>query len=144
MTNPGCAMSRSKQYCPKARVNAACKSARTLEVVGMSVWYDEATLKVGDSLRKKIDEGLASSRFGIVIISHSFFAKQWAQYELDGLVARQNSNDEKVILPIWHNISRDEVLSFSPSLAGLVALNTSVATISEIAKEIAEAVGSGE
>ena len=54
----------------------------------MSVWFDELTLKVGDSLRRSIDRGLASSRFGIVVISPHFLSKEWPQKELDGLTAR--------------------------------------------------------
>jgi len=56
---------------------------------GIRVWYDESTLKWGDSLRRKIDQGLARSRYGIVILSSAFFVKNWPQYELDGLVARE-------------------------------------------------------
>jgi hypothetical protein len=54
---------------------------------GLDVWYDDFSLKVGDHLRESIDKGLGKSRFGVVILSPHFFAKQWPQYELDGLVA---------------------------------------------------------
>lgn len=94
-------------------------------------------MKVGDSLRQKIDQGLASSRYGIVVLSESFFAKNWPQYELNGLVAREMYGG-KVILPIWHKVSKDEVLRFSPTLADKVALNTAIFSVSEIAKQLAE------
>lgn len=87
---------------------------------GHKVWYDEFQLKVGDSLRKKIDEGLKFSKYGIAVLSRDFFKKNWPEYELNGLVARE-MNGVKVILPIWHNVTRDEVLSFSPTLADKVA-----------------------
>ena len=103
----------------------------------LRVWYDEFELRIGDSLRRKIDNGLSRSRFGVVIISHSFFAKNWTQYELDGLVTREMTG-EQVILPIWHQISKSEVIEKSPSLADKVARNTSEFTIDEIACEIAE------
>lgn len=54
----------------------------------LSVWYDEFELRIGDSLRQKIDRGLARSHFGIVVLSTAFFGKGWANYELDGLVTR--------------------------------------------------------
>jgi len=111
--------------------------AKELTEMGFDVWYDESTLKVGDSLREKIDQGLSSSRYGVVVLSESFFAKNWPQYELNGLVARE-MHGGKVILPIWHKVSKDEVLSFSPTLADKVALNTSISSVSEIAKELAE------
>jgi len=92
-------------------------------------------LKVGDSLRRSIDKGLANSRFGIVILSPNFFAKNWTQYELDGLVAKEMTGG-KVILPIWHKVSKDEVMSYSPSLADRFALNTATNTIEELAQEL--------
>ena len=65
--------------------------AQRLRAEHLEVWYDEFTLNVGDSLRRSIDRGLSQSRFGLVVLSPSFFGKQWSQWELDGLVARQNS-----------------------------------------------------
>ena len=73
----------------------------------VEVWYDEFSLKVGDSLRRSIDRGLSKSRYGIVVLSPHFFSKNWTEYELDGLVQRQNSSSKIVILPIWHNVDHD-------------------------------------
>lgn len=111
--------------------------ANALKENGFEVWYDEFELKIGDSLRKKIDQGLSKSRYGIVIISPSFVRKNWTEYELNGMVARE-MNGHKVILPIWHKISKDEVLKFSPSLADKMALNTSIHTIDDIIKSLKE------
>lgn len=101
----------------------------------IKVWYDEFSIKWGDSLRKSIDKGLKSSKFGIVIISKSFIKKGWTNYELDGLFQKEMTYG-KTILPIWHDITKDEVQDFSPSLAGRKALNTSMYTIREIAEEL--------
>lgn len=111
--------------------------ADALKENGFKVWYDEFELKIGDSLRKKIDNGLSKSRFGIVIISPSFVKKNWTEYELNGMVARE-MNGHKVILPIWHKISKDEVLKFSPSLADKMALNTSIHTVEDIINSLKE------
>lgn len=111
-----------------------------LSEIGLRVWYDESTLKVGDSLRRKIDHGLARSRYGIVVLSSAFFIKNWPQYELDGMVAREMEG-RKVILPIWHKVSKSEVLSFSPTLADKVAINSSLSSIEEIANQIMEVIG---
>ena len=113
--------------------------AETLENMGVKVWYDEFTLKVGDSLRKSIDHGLVKSKFGTVILSSAFCSKNWTQYELDSMVARE-MNGHKMILPIWHKISKDEVMNFSPALADKVALNTSLSSIQEIAGELSEVI----
>jgi hypothetical protein len=94
----------------------AAPLADALARKGLRVWYDDAVLKVGDSLRASIDHGLAKSKFGIVILSEHFFSKHWPQQELNGLASRE-INGKKVILPVWHQIDRDKVAEFSPMLA---------------------------
>lgn len=49
--------------------------AELLRGHGVAVWYDEFSLTVGDSLRRKIDRGLSDSRFGVVLLSPDFFRK---------------------------------------------------------------------
>ncbi|MBC2457787.1 MULTISPECIES: TIR domain-containing protein [Bacteria] len=102
---------------------------------GFKVWYDEFSIKWGDSLRTAIDKGLTNSKFGIVVISRSFIKKGWTNYELDGLFQKEMTLG-KTILPIWHDITKDEVQAFSASLSGRKALNTAMFTIQEIAEEL--------
>lgn len=97
--------------------------AGKLSEAGLSVWYDNFTLKWGDRLRESIDRGLASSRFGIVVLSHAFFQKEWPREELEGLFQLERAGKARV-LPIWHNVSRDEVAAFSPMLAGRLAVSS--------------------
>jgi phosphoribosylaminoimidazole carboxylase (NCAIR synthetase) len=99
------------------------------------------TLRIGDSLRQKIDKGLANSRVGLVVLSPSFIDKGWTNYELDGIVTRAVSG-EQILLPIWHNITKQQVVDFSPSLADKVARSTATHTTEEIASEIAELIQS--
>ena len=113
--------------------------ADILRAKGLRVWLDKTELRIGDSLRRKIDYGLAHSTFGVVILSKSFFAKGWPQYELDGIIGMA-VNGEQRMLPIWHEISRDEIAKQSPSLVDKIARNTAVSTVAEIAAEIAEVV----
>jgi len=98
--------------------------ALALRAKGLRVWYDEFTLRLGDSLRRSIDRGLTQSKFGIVVLSQAFFRKEWPQYELDGLAQREKDG-VKVILPLWHNVTRDEIVQYSPSLADRVASKVS-------------------
>ena len=79
--------------------------AQALVAKGVKVWYDEFEMRIGDSLRRKIDKGLANSRFGIVVISKDFIKKGWTNYELDGIITKAVSG-EQIILPIWHNITK--------------------------------------
>lgn len=91
----------------------------------LEVWYDEFSLTVGDSLRESIDKGLVKSRYGIVVLSPYFFKKKWPKRELNGLVVREMSEENSVILPIWHNITANEILKYSPPLAGRKAVKSS-------------------
>ena len=103
--------------------------------VGLRVWYDRFALVWGDSIRRKIDEGLAGSYFGIAVLSPSFFAKEWTNYELDGLVEKASSGAGR-LLPIWHKLTKDEVIKHSPSLANRLALNTAFKSTDEIVAEL--------
>lgn len=98
--------------------------AEALRRAGLDVWYDEFTLEIGDSLRESIDKGLARARFGILVLSTSFFTKKWPQNELNGLFAREISG-QKIILPVWHDIDSTDVLKHSPMLADRVAVRSS-------------------
>lgn len=108
--------------------------AKALITKGASVWLDKFAMSVGDSLRQSIDEGLANSRYGIVVLSEIYFKKFWTGKELNGLFAKQEDG-KKVILPIWHNVSKDVVKKYSPILADMLALKTADFTIEEIAEE---------
>ncbi len=105
--------------------------ANALRSVGARIWYDEFTLKLGDSLSESIDRGLARSRYGIVVLSRSFMSKPWPQRELRGLVTRE-IDGHSAILPIWHKVTRVEVSDFSPPLADKVAARTDDADATDI------------
>jgi hypothetical protein len=113
--------------------------AAALDSLGVTVWLDELKLAIGDSLRRSIDRGIRSSRFAVVVFSASFFTKGWTQYELDGIVTRTIAGEQNV-LPIWHNVAKDDVMAYSPSLADKLARSTATHTIDEIAQEIAAVV----
>jgi hypothetical protein len=112
--------------------------AHALSEAGISVWYDEFTLTLGDSLRRSIDRGLADSRYGLVILSPHFFAKGWPQRELDGLTTREIESG-KVILPVWHGVTRKEVEHFSPPLADKLSVSTA-AGLDIVMREILKVV----
>ena len=97
--------------------------AEELDREGLKVWYDEFTLTVGDSLRRSIDYGLSRSRYGIVVLSHNFFKKEWPQKELDALVARDDGKN-KVVLPVWHGVNKKDIQNYSPLLADRIAVSS--------------------
>jgi hypothetical protein len=95
--------------------------AGLLKAAGLRVWIDENELRLGDSLRRKIDHALARSRYGVVILSPAFFAKEWPQRELDALSAL---GLESHILPVWHGVDQGFVARHSPTLADKIAVST--------------------
>ena len=106
---------------------------------GAKVWLDKYAMQVGDSLRQSIDDGLVHSRYGIVVLSEIYFKKFWTGKELNGLFAKQEEG-RKVILPVWHNVSKDTVKQYSPILADMVALKTADFTIDELAEQFIQLI----
>ncbi|GAX60959.1 hypothetical protein SCALIN_C16_0033 [Candidatus Scalindua japonica] len=97
--------------------------AEELRKRNIKVWYDKWVLKIGDRLLDNIDNGLVKSRYGIVVLSPDFLRKKWPKNELEGLMQKE-IDGKKVILPVWHNIGRTSLLSYSPVLAGRMAGTT--------------------
>lgn len=93
-----------------------------LAEAGLTVWFDEATLKVGDSLVGSIEAGLSQSRFGIVVLSPAFFARGWPRRELDALTNRELATGESVLMPIWLDVDADAVREYSILLADRYAI----------------------
>ena len=112
--------------------------AGALRARGLSVWFDELTLTVGDSLRRSIDLGLARCRFGVVVISPHFLDKEWPQRELDALAARE-VDGTKVILPVWHNITTQQLRARSPMLTDRIAALSSNG-INRVVDDLARAI----
>lgn len=112
--------------------------AHELTKLGLSVWYDRFSLRVGDSLHDSIEFGLSNSLYGVVVFSPAFFAKNWTRAELNGLFARE-MDGRKVILPIWHQLSRADVLKVLPIMADKVALQSSDGVVS-VAKSLVEVI----
>ena len=115
----------------------AAPLAHYFSSTGFSVWYDDFSLKVGDSILAGINTGLAESAYGIVILSPSFFKKSWPQRELAGLMA-QMTGTERRILPVWHEITSAEIIRAAPLLADIKAVSTSRG-LNAVAEEIVRA-----
>lgn len=114
-----------------------------LEKLGIRVWYDTKKLQWGDSMRSKIDDGLRKSKFGIAILSPNYIAegKYWTKEEFNGLFQLESINGKK-ILPIWHNLTKNQVMKFSPMIADKKAMTTANMTIEEIAQTLKELLDS--
>jgi hypothetical protein len=97
--------------------------AHVLSASNFQVWYDEFSLRVGDSLFQSISRGLAESSFGVVVLSPAFMQKSWTQNELAGIWARETAT-RKLLLPVWHKVGVVEVAERMPMLADRVAVST--------------------
>ncbi|QEI40313.1 Ycf53-like protein [Dolichospermum sp. UHCC 0315A] len=114
--------------------------AKKLIKIGYRVWYDEFSLIIGDNLSRSIDKGLKDSRFGLIVISPDFIKKHWTQVELAGLIQKELKYG-KVIIPIWHNVSYQQVFDFSPTLADKLATESKKGldhVVNEIVKALKE------
>ena len=124
------------------KADIALPLTSALKARGVRVWIDSHQLAPGDSLRRKIDEGLRESQFGVVILSKWFFRKEWTQKELDALVGREIGK-EKVIIPVWHGVTSADVRQHSPLLADKVAI-TDTGDIHVLVNAIRRAIGDAD
>ena len=113
--------------------------ATILERLSVRVWYDEFSLQLGDSLTASIDRGLQESRYGLVVLSKAFLSKQWPEYEYRSLMTRE-IDGERVILPLWYDVTKEDVKSFSLYLADIMALPISRANFGKIVPAILKVV----
>lgn len=111
--------------------------AQKLQSLGIKVWFDEFSLKWGDSLTKTIGRGLQTSTYGIVIFSPNFFKTKWAQLELEALIDLAKP-DETKILPLRYHLSHDELAKQQPLLSGILSRSWDEDGIEKISHEILE------
>src|SRR5262245_61847227 len=97
-------------------------------------------LKLGDRLLDKIDEGITTCRFGVVILSPAFFAKQWPKRELSGLAAREDAEDRTIILPVRVNLDQAELTKYSSTLAAILGVDWS-AGLDAVVGQIVAVIG---
>lgn len=113
--------------------------ATILERLSVRVWYDEFSLQLGDSLTASIDKGLQESRYGLVVLSKAFLSKKWTEYEYRSLMTKE-IDGERVILPLWYDVTKEEVKNFSLYLADIMALPISKANFGKIVPAILKVV----
>lgn len=105
---------------------------------GVSVWRDKANMVIGQSMTQAIENGLVKSKLAIVVISPNYLHKYWTNFELDGIFSKQGITGQQMILPIWNNVSAEEIAAKRPSLANLLAWNVAINTIEDIANEVTQ------
>ncbi|QMV19737.1 TIR domain-containing protein [Granulicella sp. 5B5] len=112
-----------------------------LKANGLSVWFAPISLGVGDKLLDSVEGGIQKARTGVLILSPAYLAKGWTTYEMDILV-RQHIEKKKKILPIWRNVSKEEVESRHAGLSGIFAL-TQMDPMERVLSKLVEAMSDG-
>ncbi len=97
--------------------------ARDLTQMGIPTFYDRDSLQPGDSIVERIHEALNQADFGVLVVSRDFLQKDWPRQETRQLV-RDYIEGRTRLLPVWHNVSSDEVREKQPALADIWAVNT--------------------
>jgi len=110
--------------------------AENLISKGYTIWYDEMSLSVGDSLVENISNGIKKSLYGIIVLSKSFFIKKWTKKELDALLSKEIISETNLILPIWLGVGVKEVFDFSPFLVDKLAITAEENKISDVVQKL--------
>jgi TIR domain len=115
-----------------------------LTKAGVKVWYDKHSLGWGDPLRSGINKGLVNCRYAIVVLSKAFLAeRKWTEHELSGLFAREELG-ALIILPIWHGITREDILKYDPALADRLAKISNTDSYQDIVRSVLQKLGRTE
>ena len=81
------------------------------------------SLKVGDNLRRNVEKGLKECKRCVLIITKNFLTNDgWTKREFDSIFTRELIERNSVILPVWHEVSPQDVYQYSPSLADRLAV----------------------
>lgn len=109
-----------------------------LEAEGVSVWFSEKDILLGQPFMREIDRGLAKSRAGLVLITPALLERVnnrgVSDKELSELLARDQ------LIPVVHETTYDEVRKVSPLLGSRHGLDTAEDSMEVIATKIAELV----
>ncbi len=105
---------------------------------GVSVWFSENEIGLGEPFLRAIDKGLAKSRIGIVLVTPALLkrlpAAGVADKELSVLLARDQ------LVPIVHNTTYEALREVSPMLASRNGLDTAEMLMTDVAAKLAELV----
>lgn len=106
---------------------------QSLQKLGISIFYDKESLEWGDNWKERILNGTKKAEFAIIVISENFFDREWTERELSEFLNRQNRNGQKLILPIIHNITNEQLKSKYPNVADIQVIDSSDYNCDQIA-----------
>ena len=113
----------------------ARRIAEALTAAGIDTWWSEWSIAPGDSLRQKIDEGLADCTHFLVLLTPQSIEKPWVNAEMDAALV-QKLDQQCKFLPVRHDLL---VSALPPLLKGL--FSSTVTTDEEIKQLINDIYG---
>jgi hypothetical protein len=103
---------------------------------GLDTWFDGAELRIGESLMRQIDRGIARSRCGVLLITEAFLrGRFWTEREMTALVGGRRR-----VIPVRHGVAVEDLAAYSPILSDFVGLDMDLHGLDEIADQIASAL----
>ena len=106
---------------------------QSINKLGVSIFYDADEIEWGDEWEKRILSGIERSRFAILVLSKNFFGRTWTEKELSSFLNKQNTNKQKIILPLLYGVTLDDVLKKYPSLSKIQFIDSNKYSIDQIA-----------
>lgn len=106
---------------------------QSLNTLGVNIFYDKESLEWGDNWKDRILNGTKKAEFAIIVISENFFDREWTERELAEFLNRQNRNGQKLILPILHNITTEQLKAKYPLVADIQAIDSAKYSCDQIA-----------
>lgn len=138
-------LERSKHEKPLAFIShdsrdkeaVAKKIAIGLQRMICPVWYDEFNLKLGDNLRESIEKGLKNCKKCILVLSPNFLSNNgWTKTEFESIFTRQILEEQKLVLPIWYKVTKQQVYDYSPSLLNVKGVDWDLLGEEEVCRQI--------
>lgn len=119
--------------------------ASDLQSMGVTVWFDAAEIKVGDTLLEKINEGISNSDFIILLLSKESMKSAWVQNEYRAALVNDPKNIQNRLVPVLI----DDSFSMPSDFSEIVYLDLSTPDkyktgIRQLVKSIGKVQSTGE
>ena len=98
---------------------------------GLKILYQSIAISSEASIKKLVNDSIKNSKHALILLSRNYIKKYCKDCKLESLFQLQ-SNGGKIILPIWHDITKKEIQDFSPTMSQNLVLNTTMMTPEEI------------
>lgn len=128
-------------YDSRDRDDIAKPLALRLSAYGCPVWFDEFSLRVGDSLRESIERGMRDCQKCVLIVSPHFVANAgWTKTEFNAIFTREIHERRHLILPVWAGVTPEDVYNYSATLVGRYAISWDRG-LEDVVRAIRKAIG---